>query len=74
MLHEQFFWPKMKHDVYNFLANILNVKRQSRSQPNGLYTLLDVPDELWTNISMNFVFLLLYIDLVKWLILLHATK
>ena len=56
MLHEHFFWPKMKHDVHKFCSQCFKCKEaKSRSQPNGLYTPLNVPNEPWTNISMDFV-------------------
>ena len=56
MLHQHFFWPKMEHDVYKFCSKCFKCKEtKSRSQPNGLYTPLNVPNKHWTNISMKFV-------------------
>ena len=56
MLHEHFFWPKMKLDVHMFCSQCFKCKEaKSRSQPNGLYTPLNVPNELWINISIEFV-------------------
>jgi len=56
MLHEHFFWPKMKHVVHKFCSQCFKCKEaKSRSQSNELYTPLNVPNEPWTNISMNFV-------------------
>ena len=56
MLHKHFFWPKIKHDVHKFCSHCFKYKEaKSRSQPNGLYTPLNVSNEPWTNISMDFV-------------------
>ena len=39
MLHEYFFWSKMKHDVHNICSQCFKCKEaKSRSQPNGLHT------------------------------------
>ena len=83
MIHEHFFiWPKMKYDVHKVCSQCFKCKEtKSRLQPNGLYTSLSVPNEPWTDISINFVFglpqtkkskhsiLLLWTDLVRWHIL-----
>ena len=64
MLHKHFFWLKIKHDVHKFCSHCFKYKEaKSRSQPNGLYTLLNVLT--WTNISMNFVFDLLHTKMDK---------
>jgi len=56
MLHEHFFWPKMKHDVHKVCSQCFKCKAaKSRTQPNGLYTPLNVPNEPWTDISMDFI-------------------
>ena len=58
MLHQHFFWPKMKHDVHKFFSQCFKYKEaKSRSQPNVVYTPLNVPNEPWTNIFMDFVVL-----------------
>ena len=49
-------WPKMKHDLHKVCSQCFKCKEaKSRSQPNGLYTPLNVPNEPWTDISMDFV-------------------
>ena len=56
MLHKHFFWPKMKHDLHKFCSQCFKCKEaKSRSEQNGLYTSLNVPNKLLTNISINFV-------------------
>ena len=46
----------MKHDVHKFCSQYFKCKEaKSRSQPNGLYTPLNVRNVPWTNISMDFV-------------------
>ena len=56
VLHEHFFWPKMKHDVNRICAKCITCKRaKSRVLPHGLYTPLPVPSEPWIDISMDFV-------------------
>ena len=56
ILHEHFFWPKMKHDVIKFCSNcIVCYKAKSKIMHHGLYTPLPIPTSPWTNISMDFV-------------------
>jgi len=56
MLHKYFFWPKTKHDVYKFCSKGLKRKEtKSRSQLNGFYTLLNIPNK-----SIKFVLGLLH--------------
>ena len=56
VLHEHFFWPKMKHDVERICSKCITCKRaKSRVLPHGLYTPLPVPSEPWVDISMDFV-------------------
>ena len=56
VLHEHFFWPKMKHDVERICSKCMTCKRaKSRVLPHGLYTPLPVPSEPWVDISMDFV-------------------
>ena len=46
ILCEYFFWPKMKHDVHKLFNQCFPSKEfKSRSQPNELYTPLNVPNE-----------------------------
>ena len=56
MLHEHFFWPKMKRDVERVCARCITCRQaKSRVLPHGLYTPLPVPSAPWVNISMDFV-------------------
>ncbi|OMO52725.1 Integrase, catalytic core [Corchorus capsularis] len=56
ILHEHFFWPKMRHDVGKYVAScIVCLQAKSTSKPHGLYTPLPIPHEPWTHISMDFV-------------------
>ncbi|OMP01424.1 hypothetical protein CCACVL1_03095 [Corchorus capsularis] len=56
ILHEHFFWPKMRHDVGKYIAScIVCLQAKSTSKPHGLYTPLPIPYEPWTHISMDFV-------------------
>ncbi|RVW34633.1 Transposon Ty3-I Gag-Pol polyprotein [Vitis vinifera] len=56
VLHEHFFWPKMKRDVERAYARCITCRQaKSRVLPNGLYTLLPVPSAHWVDISMDFV-------------------
>ncbi|OMO50706.1 reverse transcriptase [Corchorus capsularis] len=56
ILHEHFFWPKMRHDVGKYVAScIVCLQDKSTSKPHGLYTPLPIPHEPWTHISMDFV-------------------
>ncbi|XP_028785068.1 uncharacterized protein LOC114740980 [Neltuma alba] len=56
VLHEHFFWPKMKRDVERICAKCITCKKaKSRVLPHGLYTPLPVPSEPWVDISMDFI-------------------
>jgi hypothetical protein len=56
ILHEHFFWPKMKKDVNRICGRcITRRKAKSNVLPHGLYTPLPVPSEPWVDISMDFV-------------------
>ena len=56
ILHEHFFWPKMKHDVEKICNRCITCKKaKSKVLPHGLYTPLPVPNEPWVEISMDFV-------------------
>jgi hypothetical protein len=56
VLHEHFFWPKMKRDVERVCSRCVTC-RQAKSSvlPHGLYTPLPVPSAPWVDISMDFV-------------------
>ena len=56
VLHEHFFWPKMKCDVERACARCITHRQtKSRILPHGLYTSLPVPSAPWVNIFMDFV-------------------
>jgi hypothetical protein len=56
ILHEHFFWPKMKRDVKRVCARCITCRQaKSRVLPHGLYTPLPVPSAPWVDISMDFV-------------------
>jgi hypothetical protein len=56
VLHEHFFWPKMKRDVERVCARCITCRQaKSRVLPHGLYTPLPVPSAPWVDISMDFV-------------------
>jgi len=46
VLHEHFYWPKMKKDVQHIFDKCITCRKaKSRTQPHGLYTPLPVPKE-----------------------------
>ncbi len=56
ILHEYFFWPKMRKEVEKLCSSCMQCKKaKSRVTPHGLYTPLPVPKEPWTDISMDFI-------------------
>lgn len=56
ILKEHFFWPKMKHDVQSVCEKCITCKQaKSKVMPHGFYTPLPVPNQPWTDISMDFV-------------------
>ncbi|XP_042992210.1 uncharacterized protein LOC122318677, partial [Carya illinoinensis] len=56
ILHEHFFWPKMKRDVTHICGRCITCRKaKSKVLPHGLYTPLPVPSEPWVDISMDFV-------------------
>ncbi|XP_052173798.1 uncharacterized protein LOC127789074 [Diospyros lotus] len=56
VLHEHFFWPKMKRDVKRICDKCITCRKaKSKVLPHGLYKPLLVPNEPWVDISMDFV-------------------
>ena len=56
ILHEHFFWPRMRRDVIRICGRCITCRRaKSKVLPHGLYTPLPVPSEPWVDISMDFV-------------------
>ena len=57
ILQEYFHWPHMCKEVERFIGRCgVCHKVKSTVNPNGLYTPLPIPNQLWVDISMNFVF------------------
>jgi hypothetical protein len=55
ILQDHFYWPHMKRDVERICGRCVTCRQaKSKVQPNGLYT-LPIPNEAWTDISMDFV-------------------
>ena len=55
-LQEHFYWPGMKSDVERICVRCATCKMaKSKVQPHGLYSLLPIPSQPWTHISMDFV-------------------
>jgi hypothetical protein len=56
LLHEHFYWPRMKRDVERICARCITCRRaKSTSSPFGLYTPLPAPSAPWIDISMDFI-------------------
>jgi hypothetical protein len=56
ILHEHFFWPKMKRDVNRICGRCITCRKaKSKVLPHGLHTPLPVSSEPWVDISMDFV-------------------
>lgn len=56
VLKEHFYWPHMKRDVERICDRCITYRQsKSRIQPHGLYTPLSIPNELWIDLSMDFV-------------------
>ncbi|KAF7835025.1 Transposon Ty3-I Gag-Pol polyprotein [Senna tora] len=56
LLHEHFYWPKMRKYVVSVCAKCVTCKHaKSKVQTHGLYSPLPVPSQPWVDISMDFV-------------------
>ncbi|KAF7834890.1 putative gag-pol polyprotein [Senna tora] len=56
LLHEHFYWPKMRKYVVSVCAKCVTCKHaKSKVQPHGLYSPLPIPSQPWVDISMDFV-------------------
>jgi len=56
ILHEHFFWPRMRRDVTRICGRCITCRKvKSKVLPHGLYTPFPVPSEPCVDISMDFV-------------------
>ncbi|XP_060183016.1 uncharacterized protein LOC132612967 [Lycium barbarum] len=56
ILHEQFYWPKMRHDVKKLCGQCMECKQaKSKTRPQDMYTPLPTPIGPWADISMDFI-------------------
>jgi len=56
VLSEHFFWPHLKRNVERICYKCITCRRsKSKVFPHGLYTPLPIPNEPWTDITMDFV-------------------
>ncbi|RDX93872.1 hypothetical protein CR513_23808, partial [Mucuna pruriens] len=56
ILSEHFYWPNMKHDVQSICNQCITCKQaKSKVMPHGFYTPLPVPNQPWTDVSMDFI-------------------
>jgi hypothetical protein len=54
ILHEHFFWPRMRRDVTRICGRCITCRKaKSKVLPHGLYTPLPDPSEPWVDISMD---------------------
>ena len=56
LIVNSYFWPIMRRDVYHYVetCRIYQVSKGNATNA-GLYMLLTIPTQPWTNISMVFV-------------------
>ena len=57
LIQRHFFWPKMRADVEESVSSCDNCQRNkaSNQKPNGLLQPLQVPEGLWTSVSMDLI-------------------
>ena len=56
-LSRQFWWPGMREDVKSFVASCgsCQCNKASNQRPFGLLTPLEIPDERWHTVTMDFI-------------------
>ena len=56
ILHEDFYWPSMKHDVQSVYDKCIPCKQAKfKVMSRGFYTPLFVSNHPWTDVSMDFL-------------------
>jgi hypothetical protein len=57
LVSRSYFWPKMTHDIQNYIKSYHLYKRikASRSAPSGYFRSLPVLFQAWQNISVNYI-------------------
>ena len=56
MLHEHFYWPKIRRHIERICSTCIACRRsKSKVLLHGLYTPLPVLTDPWVDISMDFV-------------------
>lgn len=79
LVSERFFWPQLRKDVNNFVRHcVVCQTTKGQSQNTGLYTPLPKAQNIWEDLSMDFIlglpctqrgFDFIFIIVTKWLTL-----
>lgn len=56
-LKQTFYWEGMKWDIGNFISRCMNCQlvKAEQKEPSGLLHPLEVPQQKWESISMDFI-------------------